>query len=178
MSPRNFRIVFLVSVLKWCSMDSPHLPHDPKLGWTFLCVGSIFGEECIGVSILSFLPQLAVEARERPNTRDRAGRLVVATGHLSPTWYCWRGCGNIIQHPMCLPTALKDTKFIFTFADLTVCSSLSAMLTHLVVLPNYHEDEAVFREAFEHLGRAPSAEDASTKAGHISKRQLVTFPRT
>ena len=29
-------------------------------------------------------------------------------GHLSSTWYCWRGCRNIIQPPVCFPTALGE----------------------------------------------------------------------
>ena len=32
------------------------------------------------------------------------------------------------------------------------------MLTHFVVLPNYHEEDSVFREAFIHLGCSPWAE--------------------
>ena len=56
-----------------------------------------------------------------PNTQDRAGRLVAATGdHLEDvmvayhsTWYCCRGCG----HPVCLPTALEDTWWVFTPRD-------------------------------------------------------------
>ena len=31
-------------------------------------------------------------------------------------------------------------------------------VAHLVVLPNHQEDKAVFRDAFEHLGRSPSPE--------------------
>ena len=39
-----------------------------------------------------------------------------------------------------------------------ILSSTEKPVAHFVVLPDFHEDEAVFREAFGHLGRAPSAE--------------------
>ena len=45
-------------------------------------------------------------------------------GHLTSTWYGWRGCGNIIQHPVCFPTALEEnTGWISTRDVSSVCTS-------------------------------------------------------
>ena len=51
-------------------------------------------------------------------------------------------------------------------------SSKKIPVAHLVVLPNYHEDEAVFREALEHLDRFPSAErDTFTLVWAVEARE-------
>ena len=34
-------------------------------------------------------------------------------GSLSSMWYFWRGCGDIIQHPVCLPTARRKYGGVF-----------------------------------------------------------------
>ena len=46
----------------------------------------------------------------RPSWLSRCGVWPPLQGHddlLSSSWYCWRGVRQIIQHPVCLPTALE-----------------------------------------------------------------------
>ena len=61
---------------------------------------------------------LAVEAREGPNTQDKAGRFMAATGHhfedvmanCHPLGIAEEVAGKIVQHPVSLPTALEEIR--------------------------------------------------------------------
>ena len=52
-----------------------------------------------------------LEAFESLNTQDQAELLMALRRHLfeeTTTWYCWRGCMSLSQHPLVLPTALGE----------------------------------------------------------------------
>ena len=66
----------------------------------------------------------------------------------------------MLTHPYILISSV-------THATSAVCPSLSAMLAHFVVLPNFQDDEAMFRETLVHLGLYISAEKhVRTGVGH------------